>query len=358
MRHCSKRPEPRCIAQIHSDAAVRAGAQKPILADTQTRLRGEAIYAQIAVDDSDCQPRRNADPRVRREAQWTSKPTRSEAGFGDDSNRDLVGCKHERRGIRACIRERNTLQHDWPAHVRTLALVAVSACQYDVGQADRAFYNWDDRKVHCAVNIDSYAHISAASIETGLDRAQHSGEVLELYTHNPGVTVTWEAIETVLEGANARGLAFVTYADIVEGKRPNGGGLALSFDDSAVSSWTAGRELFQRYGARLTFFVSNWNPSMRDGLRTLAADGHDIEAHSVHHLRGPVVVEERGLDAYISEEIVPSINVLRSDGFPTTTFAYPYGARTSETDRAILNHVSLLRSVTFTWDSPAVDPCP
>lgn len=240
----------------------------------------------------------------------------------------------------------------------TLSLLALAACQYNVDHADRAFYNGDERKVHCAIDIDSYARISAASIETGLDRAQQRGEVLELYTHEPGVTVAWNTIETVLAGAQARGLSFVTYADIANGTHINGGGLALSFDDSSLSSWLAGRELFERYRARLTFFVSNWKPSMREGLRALAADGHDIEPHSVHHLRGPVVVEERGLAAYLSEEIVPSIEVLRNDGFAASVFAYPYGARTSETDRAILEHVSVLRSVAFAWDSPATDPCP
>lgn len=212
--------------------------------------------------------------------------------------------------------------------------------------------------MHCAINIDSYAKISAASIETGLDRATDRGEVLELYAHNPGTTVTWDAIEALLAGAQARGLSFVTYADMVNDRRPGGGGLALSFDDRSLDSWLAGRELFSRYNARVTFFVSGWTPAMRDGLRALAADGHDIQAHSVNHLRGPVVVEERGVAAYISDEVVPSIEVLRQDGHDAQAFSYPFGARTSETDRAILAHVPLLRSVAFTWNSPAIDPCP
>ena len=53
------------------------------------------------------------------------------------------------------------------------------------------------------------------------------------------------------------------------------------------------------------------------------------------HFRGPVYVEQRGLDSYMSDEIQPSIDHLRDDGFTISTFAYPYGSRTDETDRAI-----------------------
>jgi peptidoglycan/xylan/chitin deacetylase (PgdA/CDA1 family) len=240
----------------------------------------------------------------------------------------------------------------------------VAACHYDVDHADSAFYNGDDRHVHCAIDIDTSTRVDLPSIETGLDRARDRGEVLELYTHQPGASVPWDKIESVLAGAQSRGLAFVTYGDFVSGNVPGlgtTGGLALSFDDAFVADWYKGRDLFQQYGARITFFIAfyeSFSATYKSELRQLADDGHDIEAHSVTHQRGPSSVEARGLGAYMSEEIVPSIDLLRADGYDVTTFAYPYGARTGETDRAILGHVSLLRSVTYTWDSPATDPCP
>ncbi|MFT3696643.1 MAG: polysaccharide deacetylase family protein [Kofleriaceae bacterium] len=237
----------------------------------------------------------------------------------------------------------------------------MAACHYDVGSADSAFYNWDNRKVHCAIDIDTYARIDNASIDTGLDRARDRGEVLELYNHNPGDTVQWDVVEHVLAGAQQRGLAFVTYADMAAGIRPAGGGLAYSFDDAYVESWTEGRDRFTKYNARITFFIAFY-PQFSDAykmmLQQLAADGHDIEAHTVKHQRGPVYVEQRGLDAYMTEEVEPSITDLRNDGYPVTVFAYPYGSRTGETDDAILKHVDILRSVAYTWDSPATDPCP
>lgn len=229
-----------------------------------------------------------------------------------------------------------------------------------MGQADSAFYNGDDRKVHCAIDIDTYTRISQGSIETGLDRARDRGEVLELYNHDPGKTISWDAVESVLAAAQARNLPFVTYADFAHGTAP-AGGLALSFDDAYVPDWITGRALFQKYGARITFFIAFYDQlsdADKASLHDLASDGHDIEAHSVKHLRGPTYVEARGLDAYISEEVAPSIDRLRADGYDISTFAYPYGSRTDETDRAILDHVQLLRSVAYTWDSPAMAPCP
>ncbi len=241
-------------------------------------------------------------------------------------------------------------------------MLAIAACHYDVSSADSAFYDWDGRKVHCAIDIDSYARIGNASIDTGLDRARDRGEVLELYNHGPDVTISTDVIEHVLAGAQRRGLAFVTYADMAKGLRPAGGGLAYSFDDAYVKPWVAQRELFTRYGARITFFVSYWaqmDEADKASLHDLANDGHDIEAHSVRHYRGPVYVEQNGLSAYLEQEVQPSIDVLDHDGFPpVSAFAYPYGARTEETDRAILDRVDIVRSVAYTWDSPATDPCP
>jgi peptidoglycan/xylan/chitin deacetylase (PgdA/CDA1 family) len=239
-------------------------------------------------------------------------------------------------------------------------VLALAACQHDIADTDGAFYAWNDRRVHCAVDIDTSTRNDWASIETGLDRARDRGEVLELYAHHPGVTVRWDLIEQVLAGAQQRGLPFLTYADLAHGGLSPSGGLLLSFDDDWVDAWTSGRELFQRYGARVTFFIAyypHYTDAMKAELHTLAADGHDVEAHSITHARAPAYVESRGLTAYLDEDVLPSITLLENDGYPVTTFAYPFGSRTAETDRAILEHVTLLRSVAFSWTG-VESPCP
>jgi peptidoglycan/xylan/chitin deacetylase (PgdA/CDA1 family) len=126
----------------------------------------------------------------------------------------------------------------------------------------------------------------------------------------------------------------------------------LSFDDTSVDAWVSTLPLLAQYHARVTFFVSRYrelSDAQHAELHQLAAAGHDVEAHSVQHLRAPVYVEERGLAAYLADEAQPSIDALVGEGFDVTTYAYPFGDRTSELDRALLARVQLLRSVAFTY---------
>jgi peptidoglycan/xylan/chitin deacetylase (PgdA/CDA1 family) len=172
--------------------------------------------------------------------------------------------------------------------------------------------------------------------------------------------VPWDTLESVLAAARDRGLAFYTYADLARGIATPGAGVLVSMDDASVNDWLDGAPLYAQYGARVTFFVSYF-PQLSDveraGLHVLANAGHAIEAHSVKHVRAPLYVEQKGVDAYLAEEALPSIELLDAEGFDVSTYAYPYGARTGELDRALLHHVDLLRSVSFSWSGPA-DPCP
>jgi peptidoglycan/xylan/chitin deacetylase (PgdA/CDA1 family) len=214
-------------------------------------------------------------------------------------------------------------------------------------------------RVHCAVNLDAEAMNSWSSIDAGLDRAARRGEIVELYAHHPGVTVRVETIEHVLVGATSRGLGFVTYADLARGTATFPG-LALSFDDTSVDAWLQTEPLLAEYGARVTFFVSRYfalTDGQRAELHQLAAAGHAIEPHSVLHLRAPQYVEDHGLAAYLADEAQPSIDALVADGYPITTYAYPFGARTDETDGALLERVQLVRSVAFTFEGEG-GPCP
>jgi peptidoglycan/xylan/chitin deacetylase (PgdA/CDA1 family) len=237
----------------------------------------------------------------------------------------------------------------------------ISACHYDTANTDGAFYDWEsDRKVHCAVDIDTFARNDLASVEAGLDRAVERGEVLELYAHDPGRTLPWDQLEAVLAAARDRNLAFFTYRELGDAQARSGPGILLSFDDASIASWVFGLDLFARYNARVTFFVSYFpklSDAEIDGLHQLAAAGHAIEPHSIKHLRAPLYVEQKGLDAYMRDEALPSIDALERAGFDVTTYAYPYGSRTGELDEALLSYVERVRSVAFTWSGPA-DPCP
>ncbi|HEY5933615.1 MAG TPA: polysaccharide deacetylase family protein [Kofleriaceae bacterium] len=244
--------------------------------------------------------------------------------------------------------------------MRFAILALLTGCQADLGDIDGAFYDGDGRAVHCAVDLDLIANNSIASIDTALDRAAARGEVVELYAHSPGKTVPYDTIEHVLAGAVSRGLPFVTYADFAT-TDVQGPGLALSFDDHNIVEWYSLRPMFERHGARVTFFLSRYaylGELEYQNLRELAGDGHAVEAHSVNHLRAPLYVEERGLAAYLADEVIPSIEVLENDGYPVHAYAYPFGARTDELDDAIREHVPILRSISFSYQGVITSPCP
>lgn len=225
---------------------------------------------------------------------------------------------------------------------------------------DNVFYNGDQRKVHCAVNLDDVGSLTLESIDTGLDRARDRGEIIELYAHRPGVTVPMATLEHTLAGAQARGLRYVLYSEFARGGG-TGPGLALSFDDSSVQQWADAMPLFRQYGAKVTFFVTRWaklSDERKAQLASFVAEGHELQAHGANHLRAPTFVEDNGLQTYMDDEAVPSIEAMRAEGYPVEAFAYPFGARTHEIDEALLAHVSILRSVSFAWSWPVQDACP
>ncbi|HEU5057814.1 MAG TPA: polysaccharide deacetylase family protein, partial [Kofleriaceae bacterium] len=195
-----------------------------------------------------------------------------------------------------------------------------------------------------------------------LDRAAERGEVLMLFAHAPGSHVPFDRLEAVLAHARMLGLDFVTARDLAAGGPPRAG-LALSIDDSDVDAWFSARDLLRRYGAKVSFYVTRFDrlsEARRAALHALAGDGHTVEAHGLRHLVAPDYVEEHGLAAYLRDEALPSIDLLRADGFDPISFAYPYGNRTSELDEALLEHVQTVRAVTFAERGllPISDPCP
>jgi hypothetical protein len=241
-----------------------------------------------------------------------------------------------------------------------VALGLVAGCDRDsLDQMDGIYYRWDDRKVLCAANLDASAKNDLESITRGLERARDRGELIGIYAHDIGHTVSRDKLEAVLAKIQELGLPYVTYPEL-SSDMPHEGGVLLSFDDNYIDAWYSARELFDKYGARVTFFVSKYDQASaeeRRELHALADDGHAIEAHTRRHLHGPRYVEENGMKSYLHDEVLPSLDLLRADGFNPTVFAYPFGARTAETDRAILKYVDRLRSVSYSMEG-AGDPCP
>jgi hypothetical protein len=232
-----------------------------------------------------------------------------------------------------------------------LVVTALVGCA--PGFDDGLYFGWDDRRVLCAEVIDDRnALIDMRKLSDRMDDARTHREVFDLYAHIPGQTIDRSMIERVLRSAERRQLDYVTYHDMLDVANPRPG-LALAFDDDTVDAWLTIRDMLNSHHARVTFFITGYaamSAEQKAGIQLLAADGHDIEAHGVNHLNAPDYVAAHGLEAYLNDEALPSISVLIADGYPVVAFAYPYGARSVETDQALLEHVDLIRTT--------AGPCP
>jgi peptidoglycan/xylan/chitin deacetylase (PgdA/CDA1 family) len=118
-------------------------------------------------------------------------------------------------------------------------------------------------------------------------------------------------------------------------------GLLLGFDDDYHDVWEQNFELFDRWGAKVTFFVQGAFCSF-----CIAAleRGHDVGYHTAHHLNLPKVSRD-----VFFEETVSEIPGFRNNGVPLTSFAYPYGLSEPWMHEELLKSFKLLRGYGVTF---------
>jgi hypothetical protein len=225
--------------------------------------------------------------------------------------------------------------------VAGVVLGALPACH----NSDYLAYSWDDRRVLCSDAIDDYKGDAPwALVDDELGYARTESRVALFHAHRPGITISIDGIERILSHADREHLDYVTYRELVPG--PARAGLALAFDDNSIEEWLGIRDLLASHHARVTFFITRYailTDAERAGIDTLAADGHDIQPHSVTHPHGIAYVRDNGLDAYVTDEAVPSMDVLRAAGYEPTAYAYPFGEHTDAMDQALIPYVDKLR---------------
>ncbi len=111
--------------------------------------------------------------------------------------------------------------------------------------------------------------------------------------------------------------------------------VSFSFDDARASQLDAGVPLFDKYGAKVTFYVNPKNMEKRlDDWKSAAKKGYEIGNHSDQH---PCTgnfpwSRQRSLEEYTlakmrTELISASAEIERMVGVKPTTFAYPCGQK-------------------------------
>jgi peptidoglycan/xylan/chitin deacetylase (PgdA/CDA1 family) len=210
---------------------------------------------------------------------------------------------------------------------------------------DPPYYAWDSVEAIGAFNIDTMSPDSRALLHA-VDSVRGSDDVVLFYGHRPPQTAHFETIDGLLTRAEQDGLDILTFADLAAGGSPRAG-LCLSFDDTEVDEWYEMRDMLARHHAHVSFFVTRYaqfTDEQRAKLHALYAEGNSIEAHGIHHVHALAYMAEHGVDALVTEEIQPSIDILRADGFTPVAYAHPYGEHTRELDEALAHRIRFVRT--------------
>jgi peptidoglycan-N-acetylglucosamine deacetylase len=125
-------------------------------------------------------------------------------------------------------------------------------------------------------------------------------------------------------------------------------GICISFDDRTIREWNELSPLFDRYGARVTFFITQFD-SLDESeiaiLKQLKAKGHEIGSHAAMHVISEHYIREHGYSKYLEDEVDQSISSMEKQDLKPTSFAYPYGAKYWFTDYLLLKRFKVVRGV-------------
>jgi len=234
--------------------------------------------------------------------------------------------------------------------VNRALLLALVACHGKPERKDFGprFFSAPGVRVQCSKGVDRDHEWKHEALAASLETARDNGVVLHTYGHAPKLDL--DEYLPDFDWAAQNGVPLVTFAELAAGR--TGAGWAFSVDDHDVDQWYAWRDKLRAHHAKLTFFVDHddqLSSRERQELRELAADGHDIEAHSRTHVNAVDYVAAHGIDAYLRDEVRPNKDALAAAGYSVVAFAYPYGAHTAAIDEAVLRDFTLVRTTGAQW---------
>ncbi|MFE3869384.1 polysaccharide deacetylase family protein [Flavobacterium sp. LS2P90] len=137
-------------------------------------------------------------------------------------------------------------------------------------------------------------------------------------------------------------------------------GVVISFDDTSINEWFNADKILRKYSWKATFCVSKINTLNRSEIKELLQlqkKGHEIADHGFHHFNAPKFVSKNGVDAYIKQEINPMLALMHFYNFKITSFAYPFGFRNANIDKAPLKKFKIIRGTTYGSEDPFFQNC-
>ena len=137
-------------------------------------------------------------------------------------------------------------------------------------------------------------------------------------------------------------------------------GVAITFDDRYIGEWLEASEALAGFGFKATFFVSSFHLLSKEEIekvKRLRELGHEIGGHGHEHLDSKDFCEKNGIGEYLIKEISPMTNAMAAEGIYPTSFAYPFGSRSAETDEAMLRNFQIVRGTVYGEHDPARHRC-
>jgi peptidoglycan/xylan/chitin deacetylase (PgdA/CDA1 family) len=127
-------------------------------------------------------------------------------------------------------------------------------------------------------------------------------------------------------------------------------GIVLSFDDAYIDEWYFADKHLQKYSWKATFCVSRINTLNTfeiQKLLELQQKGHEIAGHGLNHVDARKYVKQNGIKSYINDEIKPMMDWFHFYSLDLSSFAYPFGFRTVELDKALSDHFKIIRGTVY-----------
>jgi len=115
-------------------------------------------------------------------------------------------------------------------------------------------------------------------------------------------------------------------------------GVILAFDDASFNDWRAHFDLFDKYDARVVFFISHTS-NVNSFMLEAQERGHEVAFHTLTHPDLRTVSREQ-----FFEETISRIDTFREGGVELNSFAYPFGAYHQWMHEELLKHYNIVRT--------------
>jgi hypothetical protein len=119
---------------------------------------------------------------------------------------------------------------------------------------------------------------------------------------------------------------------------PHRGVMLLTFDDNNISQWLKYLDLFDKYGARASFFPSGkLSDKDIEGLKKIKARGHAVGVHGVNHKSFSIVKPTKeDCEKYYNQEFLPQIKALAAAGIEVKCAAMPNNRHNHKIDNFLI----------------------